>query len=244
MNNSKKNQKHPMSHNRSLNNTLKMIALALIATLTFSCSKDDDAPSVEAPTLAYSTNIEATFFTAGSSAAPTINWNGEQGTFSLTSAPINGLTVNENTGVLSYAKILPPGEHNLEVTATNSTGSNSTTVTVKNTFQGTFSGLYDGEVDGEIGSPFYDIEMEFHPNGSITGAFIGGSISFNGNWELMEDKVYIEFDSDGSGGQYSILDEIVITDESVNIGTTTLYDGYGAEPGQERGDISLCLGDC
>lgn len=42
MKNSNKNQDQKSNHNDSLNKTLKILALALIAILTFSCSKDDD----------------------------------------------------------------------------------------------------------------------------------------------------------------------------------------------------------
>ena len=42
MNHSNKNKKHGTHHSRTVHNTLKMMALALIATLAFGCSKDDD----------------------------------------------------------------------------------------------------------------------------------------------------------------------------------------------------------
>ena len=59
------------------------ITLVILSFLTFaSCSKDDDSPTVKAPTVSYTTtSLDAAFFQSGNSSAPEIQWNGDQGNF-------------------------------------------------------------------------------------------------------------------------------------------------------------------
>ena len=76
--------------------------LTLMALVfTTSCSKDDKtdvAPSES--TITYTTtSFDATFYSSGSSDAPTVNWFGNTGSFSL-EEEIVGLTINSSTGVL------------------------------------------------------------------------------------------------------------------------------------------------
>ena len=231
-------------------NTFKMMALALIAILAFSCSKDDN-PKIGVPTLEYSASINATFFTAGSYEAPSINWNGEQGSFSLTGSPVEGLNIDKNSGVLSWDKTLSPGKHHIEVTATNSAGSSVSTVELNNPLQGTFSGRYDFSSDKMIGTPSYPIEMEFHTDGSITGSGGNAGFELTGNWEITEDGVYVEYllAPEDFAEEFSLLGEMIISGSSAYFGissrrTIQLYTGYNREPGNVAGDIALCRGEC
>jgi len=121
------------------------ITIIVLATIIFfnSCNSDDDATVIQTPSVTYSEmNINATFFQEGNSSAPTINWNGNQGTFSVTNTII-GLTINPTTGVLNWTKLLPNGTHSIEVVATNSVGQTTVNLTLNNPFQGIFTGTYN-----------------------------------------------------------------------------------------------------
>jgi len=72
------------------------------------------------------------FFQAGNSDAPRLNWNGNQGNFSLSST-IDGLSINSTTGVLSWTNSLPIGTHNIQIIATNSAGQTTSNITINNT---------------------------------------------------------------------------------------------------------------
>ena len=242
-----------MNNSNTVRNTLKVLAVAMVTVVAFGCSKDDDGPNIEAPTLSYSdSDIEATFHQSGNSAAPVVNWNGEEGTFSLTSAAVSGISIDENTGVISWENILSWGEHAITVTATNSAGSSSATVTLNNPFQGTFTGSYDWNYNGEIGTfGAFHTEMKFHLDGKVTGNILNvitmTGQPLAGNWEIIDDEIYIEYVIDPADGtdRYSIAAEITITEETVRIGTATrtatIYEGFDATPGTEVGDISIGL---
>lgn len=63
--------------------------------------------------------ITIPYGTAGSSNAPaTINWYGENGTFSISNAPA-GVTINATTGVISWSSAVAVGNHVMTVSATN-----------------------------------------------------------------------------------------------------------------------------
>ena len=96
--------------------------------------------SIDAPEVAYATtNYTATFYTAGSSSAPSVDWNGDQGTFSL-GTDVEGLSVNSTTGQLQWTKVLPVGTHEVEVVVANSEGQVVVPITVENLPAGTFTG--------------------------------------------------------------------------------------------------------
>ena len=120
-----------------------------VLPILFNCSKDD-SQIISAPTVSFaSTNFETIFFKSGNTSAPTVNWNAEQGTFSLSST-IKGVTVNSTSGVVSWTKELPLGINTIELLASNSAGQMSTTITVENIFQGTFKGGYNGNPNSTI----------------------------------------------------------------------------------------------
>lgn len=122
-----------------ISKTTKIILL-LVITLVTSCSSDDDATAVQTPSVTYTaTTLEAIFFQAGSSDAATVNWNGNQGDFSLSST-INGLSINSWTGVINWTSSLPYGTHNLQAIAVNSAGQSAIDITINNPFQGIFTG--------------------------------------------------------------------------------------------------------
>ncbi|MBU2927947.1 hypothetical protein [Winogradskyella psychrotolerans] len=138
----------------------KLIRLFIAFLIFASCSKDDESSTVDIPTVNYTaTNFDATFFQTGNSTAPIIDWNGDQGTFSL-SAPLAGLNIDSINGILSWDKTLPIGIHNLQVIITNSAGQTVKNITLSNPLQGVFTGFIIN------GNSEY-LEMEFFSDGTI-----------------------------------------------------------------------------
>jgi len=169
------------------------ITIIVLATIIFfnSCNSDDDATVIQTPSVTYSEmNINATFFQEGNSSAPTINWNGNQGTFSVTNTII-GLTINPTTGVLNWTKLLPNGTHSIEVVATNSVGQTTVNLTLNNPFQGVFTGTHSG-------STFF--ELTFNTDGT------------------MEVRANDEINPDIGNGTYSINNSIIIANYTYSFG--------------------------
>lgn len=120
-------------------NIFYILILLISSSLTIlSCSSDD---SIEAPSVSYS-SIEATFFRAGNSDVPNIDWNGNIGTFALPNIFNTNFSIDNTTGVLSWTKLLSPGIYNLPVKVTNSAGETTINVNLDNTLQGDFIGSY------------------------------------------------------------------------------------------------------
>jgi len=213
---------------------LKSKALIILSFLMFaSCSKNDDTtlPDAQAPSVSYSTtNIDAVFFQTGNSPVPTLNWNGNQGTFSL-STTIPGLSVNTTTGILNWTRDLPMGTHNLQVIATNSVGQTAIDLTINNPLQGIFTGTYDN-------TNFF--EVEFNPNGTL---ILRAEDPVNpylasGNWTKNGSTIDLDYTYDG-GGDYSLSG-------TVNTGSSAIYSGnwfydHGTVSGNEGGVFEMTL---
>lgn len=154
---------------------LKIIMIALVLPILSNCSKDD-SQIISAPTVSFaSTNFETTFFKSGNTSVPTVNWNGNQGTFNLSSM-INGVTVNTSTGVISWSKELPLGINNIELIGSNSAGQVSVNITIENIFQGTFKGGYNDNPNSTI-LDINDQIYVFSSTGEVTS-----NKGFNGTW--------------------------------------------------------------
>ena len=158
---------------------LKSKTIILVLTfLTFTfCSSDDD---ILAPSVTYSTTVfDATFFQEGNSDAPNLNWNGNQGSFSL-ATPILGLKVDSTTGTLNWTDELPIGSHAIQVLATNSAGQTSSNVTINNPFQGAFRGTLElNSKDNAI------LELEFNADNTFIYGINNGTElqTGTGTWE-------------------------------------------------------------
>ncbi|WP_461532894.1 hypothetical protein [Sinomicrobium sp.] len=220
--------------------SLIALTAVLLGILIFSCFESIDDSS-ETPTLEAIAEIEAVFFTEGSSKAPVVNWKENKGTFVLTSDPVQGLSIDQNTGVLCWTKDLPIGEHIVEITAINSKGSSSRTIVINNPLQGTFRGLSDFILDKEINKASFKTEMKFTPDGNMTGS--SDEYQLVGNWKLSEGELYVEFtfDPNGEALRFSVAHPLSFSDDAVYLGLTSLL--Y-VPARKEVGNIHLCMGDC
>jgi len=210
--------------------------IILIITLCFltSCSTDDDtaSPTISAPSVTYSsTNVNATFFQEGNSTVPTVNWNGNQGAFSLAST-INGLSINSTTGVLNWTKELAPDTYNLQVIATNSAGQTSINITIHNPLQGTFTGVYDD-------ISFF--EIQFNPDGSLE---LRANDETNptlatGTWTLNSTNILIDYTYD-AGGDYSLSGTLTQSATTATYAGDWFYN-HGAVAASQGGDFTMSM---
>jgi len=201
-----------------------LIVLAFVA-----CTEDEDkimTPSVTYP----ETNLNVSFFTDGSVPAPQIEWNGNQGSFSLDSN-IAGLAINSTTGQVSYTKLLPPGDQNFSVIASNSAGQISIPFTINNPFSGFFEGTYS--TSGYFAFDFSeDGTVAVAANSSTNPDRGTGTYIFNGD-ELIANYTY---GNESSG--YSIKVTLSQSNADARL-TGSWYFAYDAPPAEEGGTVSL-----
>lgn len=204
-----------------------IILFVLIGSLT-SCSSDDDA-QMSPPSISFSSeDLIAGFFTAGA-ASPTINWNGEEGTVTLNEV-IRGLTVNEDTGELTWTRELPEGIHTVTLTATNSIGSQSIEIELDNTLQGIFTGTYDN-----VGF----LEFEFYTDGTLDVRINNTPDLATGVWTKNGDEIQVDY-TYPSGWKNSTRGDIVHTLQSVRYFGNWYFE-HGAVAGEEGGVFEIIL---
>ncbi len=194
---------------------------------------DDDEDTVMSPSLTYpSTNLMATFFEAGNSEAPTISWNGNQGTLSLSSS-IEGISLNSTNGVLNWNRQLAPGDYNMNVIATNSEGQTVANINLSNPFQGTFIGTYGGTVY---------FMFEFNSDGTLEVAANNENDPDvgSGTWELNNDVLTADYTYDTSGEEYSIKGTLTQTNDQAKISGNWYFE-FGAQDGNEGGEFEIFI---
>ncbi len=89
------------------------------------------------------------FYDSDQTGVPSIDWNGNLGTFGL-AASYDGVSVNTSNGQLSWNGDLPLGMTEVSVIATNVNASATTTVTLDHEFSGLFSGGYNFDVNSTM----------------------------------------------------------------------------------------------
>ena len=210
------------------------IIIILLLTLSFSCSNEDDTPQVTIPTVNYSnTNVSATFFQVGNTSAPAVNWNGNQGTFAMANS-ITSLSIDANTGVLSWTKALAPGEHNIEVIASNSAGQTSRNITITNPLQGFLVGNYGG-------SGYFDVDFFADGTASITADDASAAPQFSGTWTITGNEILVNWNYDVDPTlQYSLKGNMVQTSASVTY-SGMIYGEHNAISGNELYTFNVVL---
>lgn len=187
-----------------------------------------------APTVTYSnTNLVASFYEEGSSPAPSVNWNGTQGSFSM--APeIEGMVINSTNGIVTWTASLAPGLHEFSIVATNSSGQISIPMTIENAFQGTFTGTYDAD---------RYFELEFDPDGTILIKANNSSDPdlASGTWTLDSNSItsnytYQEVESE----KYSIAGTLTQTANQAVI-TGNWYVGHNSTEDTPGGSFEVVL---
>lgn len=212
------------------------IFFASVLILSQSCSKDDDGPTVTAPNVLFSnTQITATFFQAGSSEVPTIDWNGEQGSVAII-PEIEGLTVDDQTGQLIWTNMLAPRQYSFQLVATNSAGLSTTDITIDNYLEGEFVGDYS--YNGNTVDFYYNIT--FYPNGSMSIKDDSGSVLAVGEWVFLPSGNLLTNYTYANGDEFSTFGDLFHTVNNVTY-SGTWHNGFNAIQANEAGTFSVVM---
>lgn len=188
----------------------KLFFILVIVLVITACSKNDDAPVVEAPILSVTPNLTASYFQQGESPLPEVQWNGDRGKFGLENN-IQGLSIDSETGQLSWGPSLPIGVHTVILFAYNEAGKDLASLTISNPFQGTFKGTYTTNIS--LSNTLFQImEMVFNTDGTFSGytqsELNDGTLLdpsyFSGNYMLMDTKMEGTLQYEGSASTYPL----------------------------------------
>lgn len=185
---------------------IKYIGALLFLVIINSCNNDDDINGLR---IAYEENfIEVSFLEAGETTVPAVNWSGERGTFSATTLPDtapddlfnrNTLSIDEETGVLSWDRSIPLGETEVFIIASNSIESATITVTIKNSFvEGLFYGGFNNDVTDHSNESFESgnsINFTKEGTAGLLGVSDGDIFSMEGTWAIDGAIMTVNFDN-------------------------------------------------
>ncbi|RDY59898.1 hypothetical protein DX873_11140 [Flagellimonas nanhaiensis] len=159
------------------------------------CSKDANDPPV---TFAYASDVfEVEFRSTVTLQAPTMEWPGDKGTFSL-KEDLEGLSINQNTGAIEIERHLPLGTHEIVVNAISGEKSWETSLELNNVLKDSFwSGGHNNDpMSDEID---YDRQFWLFEDGTLEVEIIGvagskgvGVWSLDGNTFSMHYCTYCE----------------------------------------------------
>lgn len=111
----------------------KTVTLCLLALLAYACQHQIDVKKITDPSkfsyVPASTVIN--YGVAGSSVSPIIDSGGAAVTYAILSSPVEGITINSSTGVISWISSVPVGTYAIALTATNNAGMAATTYQLK-----------------------------------------------------------------------------------------------------------------
>jgi hypothetical protein len=160
--------------------------LMVLFLLNSSCTDRDDLISPPSD-FYYLGSLPIPFYTHDSSGLPNINWGGEQGIFNLNEA-YTGVSVDKQTGILSWNENLPLGENAVFVTATNSAGSAIATVLLVHQFSGQFNGGYNVNPSSTIITDS-NLTIAFNVNGTLSLTDSGTTAT--GTWSFESGKLIV-----------------------------------------------------
>ncbi|QCK14520.1 hypothetical protein [Mangrovivirga cuniculi] len=209
---------------------LKLLPFLFLTAFMFSCEDDDE---VLTPEVSYSqTTFNPAFYSEGNSSAPNISWNGNQGSFSL-SRNIEGLSINSTTGMISWTKLLPYGNHELEVIVSNSAGQIIIPIQILNPVQGRFVGTYSDNNFFAL-TFFEDGTIEVDAN-SETNPTEG-----SGTWDVVNDEIVANYTYTETNENYSVKGNINQTQSNAEF-IGEWYFGFGAAQSSSGGPVRVIL---
>lgn len=221
--------------------TMKKIFYYLVLSIILSCSKDSKS-AIEIREIQFSyaeTEINTTFRTAGSVAPVILDWDGEPGTYSISSSTgilqENVIAFDTLTGQFSWGKDFPVGTYDFTITANSGNATTSAEITLTNIFiKGFFSGGFaKADFDSE-GNPNFvpllaiDYGLQLNEDGSISmEKYSNPALTVSGSWAITKEGVLsVEFITNLSGGQATYMLGLLAFDSERK---TPLFGGkYGA----------------
>ena len=215
---------------KALNVILFIAGFAFMA-----CNKDkDEAPVPVGPQISYEqTKFTVPFFTLEHSDVPTLQWNGEIGSLSLSSA-VPGIQLNEDNGVLTFKKALPLGQHTVTVIATNSVGQDAVTFEIDNAFQGSVTGGYNNNPASEV--VIGNLKLDFADDGAAL--LTNNGVSAPGTWTQEEDTITAVYSINNGASYVTIQGTLTHNSLAANF-RGYYYQGQQVVPGMEKGLIKV-----
>ncbi|NNF26845.1 MAG: hypothetical protein HKO53_11465 [Gemmatimonadetes bacterium] len=214
-----------------------LVTFAILSAFTgIACSDDPAEPTVEVPTVTFAaTSLTTPFLTAGTTAAPTVEWNGDTGTFALAAA-VQGVTVDATTGVVSWDPSLAIGVSTVDVVATNSAGSTTVSLMIDSEFQGAFSGGYNNDPTMQTTPNAFD--MTFNADGTMSVSD-GGSAG-EGTWTRSGTTVTSVYSYDGGTNFFTVEGDVTHTATDAEL-EGFWYVGDTATAGSEAGYLNVAM---
>ena len=156
------------------------------------CSKDD-GPGIQPLELVYEpASFTTSFYQDGSTQEPAINWDGNEGNFTIENQ-IKGIDIDKSTGQVQWGKLLPLGTHQVEVQAANRFDTVRTVIEVENQFEASLSGGLNNNVDSEVVSNKFIAKIEANGKFSISSALDPDNSIGEGTWEMKKEEVRIVY---------------------------------------------------
>ncbi|MBQ4913851.1 hypothetical protein J8L85_05340 [Maribacter sp. MMG018] len=186
----------------------KLYFILVIVLVITACSKNDDDAVVKAPVLSVTPNLTASYFHNGEGPLPEVQWNGDRGKFGLENK-IQGLSIDSETGQLSWDPSLPIGVHTVILFAYNEAGKDLASLTINNPFQGTFRGTYQPSTS--LSNILYrTMEINFNIDRTLSGytqselddGTLLGPYYFSGNYVLLDTKMEGTFEYEDGESTY------------------------------------------
>ena len=179
--------------------SFKFLFLCTTLVAIVQCSKDN-TPEETTPTITLnysSTSFTVDFRSEGNIPAPTVDWEGEKGTFAFMDN-IDGLELDPDTGAISWKRNLAAGEQQVIVIAQNSLASVEVTLALESRLGGSFwsGGHNHDSMSDEID---YNRQFWLFEDGTLEVEIIGmadskgvGVWSLDGNTFNMHFCTYCE----------------------------------------------------
>jgi len=220
--------------NLKFNKTMftKLVALLIIFSAV-ACSSDDSEPVLAPSTTVTNTELTTPFFTEGETDAPTINWNGNVGLFSLGSN-ITGVSVDATTGIISWDKSLPLGTNTIQLIAINSAGQVSTDIILENQFSGNFDGAYNTDPSST------DVDLNFELNFNLDGTMEAKTSETNiaiGTWTKSGNTITSVYSYNDGASFFTVVTDLTYSSTEATI--TGLWSGGETLADPARGYTKL-----
>ncbi len=200
---------------------MKKIYYYILFCAILSCSKDET--KIRRIQLSYAeTEINLTFRTEGSVTPIIIDWNGNVGTYSITSSTDilqqGIISFDTLTGQLSWGKDFPVGTYDFSITAKSGETTTTEEITLTNTLtKGFFSGGFQkvDDPDDTIFTIAIDYGLRLNEDGTISmERYSNPALLFSGNWSITEEgNLSVAFLTNLSGGATTYMKGFISYDE-------------------------------
>ena len=173
-----------------------LLSFTLIMVLLFSCSSDDDnGVQVLSPDIDYPESQKTvSFMESGEFESPMVEWNGEEGSLQLLNTSLEGISIDQTTGIISYDGSMPLGTTEILISAQNSAGESTQSIVLEHLFDAEMTGGYNFDTNDETDFSS-DISINFNSDNTYTqirNTTTDGVWSREGNLFTLDGNIQLE----------------------------------------------------